>query len=173
MTNSSERGDNLRIALASDAEGHALKERLAADLREERYGVKDCGRPSDDDIAESPDATRLAAQAVLSGEADLAIVVCGSGAVASLAANKIPGVRACHCQDTFSARHGRSTAAANMLCLGARVVGHDLAAEIARAFLAEPVSERERHEQLRGKLDALEAEFADRHASLQAARSQD
>jgi ribose 5-phosphate isomerase B len=115
----------------------------------------------------------LVAQVLAKGEAELGIVVSSSGAVASMAANKIPGVRSCHCQDTFSARQARRTAAADMLCLGARVLGDDLAAEIADAFVGEAPSDDERHELLRRGIRELEEGFkAHRTAALQAQASE-
>jgi ribose 5-phosphate isomerase B len=148
----------LRIALGSDHEGEALKDKLIGHLREERHSVKDCGLHNAD-AAGAAEVVSLVAQLIAAGEVDLGIVASSSGAVASMAANKIPGIRCCHCQDTFSARQARRTAAADMLCLGARVLGDDLAAEIADAFVGEVPSDDQRHEPLRREIQALEDSF--------------
>ncbi len=147
-----------RVALGSDHEGIGLKEKLIAHLREERHSVKDCGGHNAEPGG-APAVTAAVAQALAAGEADVGIVVSGSGAVASMVANKIPGVRACCCQDAVSARHARRSAAADMLCLGARVLGDELAADVARAFVDQAPSDRERHVSLRKRIDQLEDEF--------------
>jgi len=169
MAAESEGNGKLRLALGSDLEGQALKERLIADLREDRHSVKDCGGHKAEP-AEAPEVVSLVAQALASGEADLGIVVASAGAVASLAANKIPGVRACHCQDTVSAAQCRRAAAADVLCLGARVLGDELAVAVAQAFVATEPSDSERHQRLRGNLDDLEADFETQRVKLERAR---
>lgn len=172
MVADSDGADRLRIALGSDHEGESLKDKLIGHLREERHSVKDCGLHSADS-AGAAEVVSLVAQVLAKGEADLGIVVSSSGAVASMAANKIPGVRACHCHDTFSARQARRTVAADMLCLGARVLGDDLAAEIADAFVGEAPSDDQRHELLRRGIRELEEGFeAHRTAALQAQASE-
>jgi len=149
-----------RIALGSDHEGQALKERLISHLREGRHSVKDYG-VHNAEPAEAPEIVALVAQAIAAGEADLGIVVATAGAVASMAANKIQNVRACHCQDPFSARQSRRTAAADILCLSVAVVGYELAAEVADAFVNEPPSDSQRHELLRRGIGELEAGRSD------------
>ncbi len=165
MVADSNGGDRLRIALGSDHEGESLKDKLIGHLREERLSVKDCGLHNADP-ASAAEVVGLVAQTLAAGEADLGIVVSNSGAVASMAANKIPGVRSCHCQDTFSARQARRTAAADMLCLGARVLGDDLAAEIADAFVGEAPSDDQRHELLRRGIQELEESFETRRIEM-------
>jgi len=166
MVADSDGGGRLRIALGSDHEGESLKDKLIAHLREERHSIKDCG-VHNADPATVPEVVSLVAQALAAGEADVGIVASSSGAVASMTANKIPGMRSCHCQDTFSARHSRRTAAAVMLCLGARVLGDDLAAEIADAFVGEAPSDDQRHERLRRGIKELEENFEASRAGLQ------
>jgi len=163
MVADSDGGGRLRIALGSDHEGESLKDKMIGHLREERHSVKDCGLHNADP-ASAAEVVSLVAQALAAGEADLGIVVSSSGAVASMAANKIPGIRSCHCQDTFSARQARRTAAADMLCMGARVLGDDLAAEIADAFVGETPSDDQRHELLRRGIQELEEGFETRRA---------
>lgn len=160
----------LRLALGSDHEGQSLKERLIADLREDRHSVKDCGVHKAEP-AEAPEIVSLVAQALASGEADLGIVVTSAGAVASLAANKIPGVRACHCQDPVSAAQCRRAVAADILCLGSRVLGDELAVAVAQAFIQTQPSDSERHQRLRDNLDQLEAEFETQRAKLERLRA--
>jgi len=170
MVADSNGGGRLRIALGSDHEGESLKDKLIGHLREERHSVKDCGLHNADP-AGAAEVVSLVAQVIAAGEADLGIVVSSSGAVASMAANKIPGVRSCHCQDTFSARQSRRTAAADILCLGARVLGDDLAAEIADAFVGEATSDDQRHELLRRGIRELEEGFEVRWAEMMQAQT--
>jgi len=170
MATDSEGGGRLRIALGSDHEGEALKDKLIGHLREERHSVKDCGVHNAEPVG-VPEVVSLVAQALAAGEADLGIVATSSGAVASMAANKIPGIRSCHCQDTFSARQSRRTVAADMLCLGARVLGDELAAEIADAFVGEAPSDDQRHELLRREIQEFEQRFEARQAETQQARA--
>ncbi len=163
MAAESDGAGRLRIALGSDHEGESLKDKLIAHLREERHSVKDCGLHNAEP-ATAAEVAGLVAQTLAAGEADIGIVVSSSGAVASMAANKIPGIRSCHCQDTFTARQARRTAAADMLCLGARVLGDDLAAEVADAFVGEAPSDDQRHELLRRGIHELEENFEARRA---------
>lgn len=148
----------LRIAVGGDHRGYRLKERLVMSLREDRHSVKDHG-VHNNDPCDYPEITELVARAVLSGEADLGIVVASSGAGAAMAANKMPGIRALNCQDTFSARQSRRTLAANVLTMGARVIGEDLALEVARAWLATDFSDDERAVRLVQRLALLEEQF--------------
>lgn len=106
-----------------------------------------------------PDYACKVAQAVLAGRARRGIMVCGSGVGACIAANKLPGIRAGLCHDTFSARQGVEDDDANMLCLGARVIGPELAFEIVRAFLKARFSNAERHVRRRDKVCALEKAY--------------
>jgi RpiB/LacA/LacB family sugar-phosphate isomerase len=102
------------------------------------------------------DFARKVARAVTSGAAERGLLVCGSGVGASVAANKVPGIRAGLCHDTFSARQGVEDDAMNVLCLGARVIGPALAQEVVRAFLAARFSGAERHVRRVGKIKAIE-----------------
>lgn len=154
-----------RVALGSDHEGLALKEKLIAHLREDRHSVKDCGGHNTEPGG-APAVTAAVAQAILAGDADVGVVVSGSGAVASMVANKLPGIRACCCQDAVSARHARRAAAADVLCLGARVLGDELAADIARAFVDEAPSDGERHVSLRRRIEQLEDDFESKLSEL-------
>ena len=165
MSPDSSAGVRHRIAIGSDRDGQPVKEKLIGLLREERHSAKDC-RLRKADPAEAPDIVALVAKSVLAGEAELGIVVSDSGAVASMLANKIPGIRACHCQDTVSARHVRRSADANILCLGSRVLGDDLAAEIARVFVDSVRSADTRHDRVRRKILEAEESFEGRREAL-------
>ena len=122
------------IAVASDHAGFALKEALKRKLVEEGYAVLDAGT----DSAESCDYPVFAeagCRLVLDGQAELCILCCGTGVGMSIAANKLKGIRAACCSDTYSAEYTRLHNDANVLCLGARVVGEGLAWDLAKAFL--------------------------------------
>lgn len=155
----------LRIALGADNEGYRLKEKLVMVLREDRHTVKDHGARNDEPC-DYPEITDQVCRAVRQGDADVGILVCSSGAGAAIAANKVPGIRAIHCQDTFTSRQGRRSLAANILALGARVVGDELAVDVARAFVVTPPSGDERAERLRQRIGQLEEEFEHDRQSL-------
>jgi len=143
------------VAVGCDHAGFPLKARVVSELEKAGHAVVDCGgfdaTPSD-----YPDFARAVGEAVLAGKAERAILVCGSGVGASVAANKIPGIRAALCHDTFSARQGVEDDDLNVLCLGARIVGIELAADVIRAFMAARFSNAERHRRRVEKIRALE-----------------
>jgi len=146
----------LRVAISSDHEGDWLKERLAHALREERYVVKDCevvGASAVDII----DLAVLIGRIVVSGEADLGVVIAASGPGASMAANKLPGVRSVHCQDPVSAAQSRRQLDANVLCLGARILGEELAVAVAQAWVAAEFTGQDRHVRVCDKMDRLDS----------------
>lgn len=123
-----------RLVLASDHAGYPLKNALVKLLAEEGYPVEDVGTYSSDSC-DYPDYAVKACEKVTAGEADLAILCCGTGIGMSMAANKIHGIRAACCSDIFSAKFTRVHNDANVLCLGARVIGEGLAAELANVFV--------------------------------------
>ena len=145
------------IAVGTDHAGFPLKERVVEAIRAEHHDVLDCGAlqltPGDD----YPDYAQRVAVAIQSGRAERAILICGSGVGASVAANKFVGVRAALCHDTFSARQGVEDDSMNVLCLGARVVGPSLAEELVRAFLRARFSGAERHTRRLGKILGFES----------------
>jgi ribose 5-phosphate isomerase B len=145
----------VRLALAADHGGFALKETLRARLAAGGHEVIDLGAP-DEHPSDYPDFALAVARLVSSGGADRGIIVCGSGVGASVAANKVPGIRAGLCHDTFSAHQGVEDDDANVLCLGARVVGPELAWEIVTAFLNASFSGAERHRRRLAKVEAIE-----------------
>ncbi len=151
----------MRVAVAGDHAGFALKERLGAYLASRGHEVIDLGA-HDPTPSDYPDHAEAAARAVLEGRAERAILVCGSGVGVAAAANKVPGILAGLCHDHYSAHQGVEHDAMNVLALGARVVGEALALEIADAFLAARFDGAERHARRVAKVRALEARFAGR-----------
>ena len=123
------------IAIASDHGGFALKAELKKHLVDRGLEVKDFGT-YDEQSCDYPDYGKAAAQAVISGECEKAILICGTGIGMSMAANKLPGIRAALCGDCFSAQATREHNDANVLALGARVVGEGLALMIVDTFLS-------------------------------------
>ncbi len=148
----------MRVALAADHAGFALKERLRARLASRGHEVVDLGA-HDASPSDYPDHAEAAGQAVREGRAERAILVCGSGVGVAAAANKMPGIRAALCHDHYSAHQGVEHDDMNVLALGARVVGDALALEIAETFLAARFDGEERHRQRLAKLRALEARW--------------
>lgn len=148
----------MKIAIASDHAGFALKQTIIAFLNEQNLPCADLGTYSDapDDY---PDYAEKIGVAVTGGEFGRGILLCGSGIGASVAANKIKGVRAGLCHDTYSAHQGVEHDAMNILVLGARVVGDELAKELVKAFLAAEFTGEERHARRLGKIGALEDKF--------------
>jgi ribose 5-phosphate isomerase B len=118
--------------------------------------VVDVGSPERVPGDDYPDAAAAVANAVVLGRAERGLLVCGSGVGACVAANKVVGIRAAMCHDSFSARQGVEDDNMNILCLGARVIGEELAAELLRDFLAARFSGAERHRRRLGKIAAME-----------------
>lgn len=147
----------MRIAFAADHAGWPLREVLLAALRDDGHEVLDCGSPAQVPGDDYPDAAAALARAIVRGDAERGLLVCGSGVGACVAANKVPGIRACLCHDSFSARQGVEDDNLNVLCLGARIVGESLAVVLARDFLAARFSGAERHRRRVGKILAMEA----------------
>jgi transaldolase len=149
----------MRIAIASDHAGYQLKmlllNRLAA---EPDVSLVDLGTHAPAPPVDYPDYARAAAEAVVRGDADRAIMVCGSGAGACIAADKVRGARAFYAGDTYTAHQGVEHDAGNVLCLGERVTGPELAVEISRAYIRAQFSDQERHRRRVGKIAAIEAE---------------
>jgi len=145
----------VRIALGADHAGFELKGIVARHLAEQGYTVFDLGTHSSDPV-DYPDFAAAVARAVADGRADRGIVVCGSGAGASIAANKIRGIRATVAHDTYTAHQGVEHDDVNVLALGSRVIGPALALELVDAFLAAKFSGEERHVRRMEKVKALE-----------------
>ena len=149
----------MRIAIASDHAGFELKELLLSRLSgEPDLSMVDLGTYAATPPVDYPDYARKAAEAVVRGEVDRAIMVCGSGAGVSIAADKFPGARAFFAGDTYTAHQAVEHDDGNVLCLGERVTGPELAVEIARTFLRAQFSDQERHRRRVAKIAAIEAE---------------
>ena len=152
----------MRIAFGADHAGFALKQELLGHVKSMGHEVLDLGTNSPDPV-DYPDYAEAVGRAVIEGRAERAILICGSGVGASVAANKIPGVRAGLCHDTYSAHQGVEHDDMNILVLGARVIGPELAAELAAAFLHARFSGAERHVRRLEKIERLETTFAGRN----------
>jgi len=147
----------MRIAVASDHAGFPLKGRILEEIRKLGHEPLDLGTDSTDPV-DYPDYARAVAHALRNG-ADRAVLICGSGAGACVAANKFRGIRAATCHDTFSAHQGVEDDGVNVLCLGARVIGPELAAELVRTYLNAHFSHLDRHRRRIAKTEQFEAEF--------------
>jgi ribose 5-phosphate isomerase B len=146
----------LRVALGADHGGFPLKAELLPWMQTQGYKVLDLGAHALDPADDYPDFAEAVAQAVASGRAERGILVCGSGVGACIAANKVPGVRASLCHDTYSAHQGVEHDDMNVLCLGARVIGEELARELVVAFLSAHFAGEERHRRRLEKVLAIE-----------------
>jgi ribose 5-phosphate isomerase B len=146
----------MRIAVASDHAGFELKQYLARVLATAGHAVLDLGT-HDTEPVDYPDIAAAAAGAVVEGRAARAVLICGSGAGACVAANKIKGIRAAVAHDTYTAHQMVEHDDVNVLCLGARVIGPQLAREVTNAFVAAQYSGEERHRRRLAKIEALEA----------------
>jgi RpiB/LacA/LacB family sugar-phosphate isomerase len=149
----------MRIAIGADHGGYPLNERIIEELRAANHEVEDFGTHDGSQPDDYPDYARRVGEAVREGRAEVGIIVCGSGVGASVAANKLRGVRAALCSDTYSAHQSREHDDCNVLCLGARVTGYELALEIVRAFIAARFTGEERH--LRRLAKVLDIERAE------------
>jgi len=150
----------MRIALAADHAGVELKNELLTRLAPLGHDLIDLGGDGSNAEDDYPDYSLALAKAILAGTADRGILVCGSGVGASIAASKMPGIRAGLCHDTYSAGQGVEHDDMNVLALGARVIGVETAVTCARAFLAATFSGEPRHVRRVGKIRAIEQEAA-------------
>jgi ribose 5-phosphate isomerase B len=150
--------DVMKLAIASDHAGFPLKEPAIEELRKLGYEVIDLGTDSTAPV-DYPDYAQAVAHSVLEGRAERAVLICGSGAGACVAANKFRGIRAATCHDSFSARQCVEDDNVNVLCLGARVIGPNLAIDLVRDYVSARFSGAERHERRLAKVAGFEAEF--------------
>ncbi|MFN7947971.1 MAG: ribose 5-phosphate isomerase B [Blastocatellia bacterium] len=148
----------MRIVIGSDHAGFELKQRLADDVRQLQHEVIDVGTGNTDPV-DYPDFAEAVGLTLLDGRAERGILICGSGVGASVAANKLPGIRAGLCHDTYSAHQGVEHDEMNVLVLGARVIGVEMARELVRAFLAAEFTGEERHARRLAKVQALETRY--------------
>jgi ribose 5-phosphate isomerase B len=146
----------MRIAIAADHAGYPLNERVIDELTRAGHQLIDFGTHDGSAADDYPDYAKQVGEAIQNGAAEIGILICGSGVGAAVAANKLYGVRAALCGDTYSARQSREHDDCNVLCLGARVVGVELALEIVRAFVAARFTGEERHRRRLAKIQALE-----------------
>jgi ribose 5-phosphate isomerase B len=148
----------MKIVIGSDHAGFDLKEAAGDLLRSLGHEVLDVGafntNPSD-----YPDFAEAVGRAVLDGKAERGVLLCGSGVGASVAANKLPGIRAAVCHDTYSAHQGVEHDDMNVLVLGSRVIGEKLSEDLIKAYLGGKFTHEERHVRRLGKVKALEAKF--------------
>lgn len=147
----------MKVAVATDHGGYPLKETVLSTLKKLGHEPIDFGT----DTSESddyPDFAKKAGNAVAKGEADRAILLCGSGVGICITANKIPGVYACVCHDTYTAFQGVEHDQMNALCLGGRVIGTELAIRIVESFMSAQPSDAPRHLRRVGKMKAIEKE---------------
>jgi ribose 5-phosphate isomerase B len=147
----------MKVAIGTDHAGFPLKGTVVDLLAGAGHDIMDCGalefQPSDD----YPDFAAAVARAVAGGQVERGILICGSGVGASVAANKVVGVRCALCHDTFSARQGVEDDDMNVIALGARIIGPSLAEEVVRAFLGARFSGLERHKRRLDKVLAIES----------------
>jgi RpiB/LacA/LacB family sugar-phosphate isomerase len=151
----------MRVAIGADHAGYALKQELIPSLQALGHEVQDLGTDSPAPV-DYPDVAAAVGRAVAEGRAERGVLICGSGVGASVAANKLPGVRAGLCHDTYSAHQGVEHDDINVLVLGSRVIGVELARELVRAFLSATFSHEPRHERRLAKIRTLEEDA--RHA---------
>jgi RpiB/LacA/LacB family sugar-phosphate isomerase len=144
----------MRIAIGADHGGYPLNEKVIEELR--RHDVIDFGTHDGSIPDDYPDYARQVGEAVQNGAADIGILICGSGVGAAVAANKLHGIRAALCGDTYSAHQSREHDDCNVLCLGARVVGVELALDIVRAFVGATFTGEARHRRRLAKVQALD-----------------
>jgi ribose 5-phosphate isomerase B len=147
----------MKIAIGCDHAGFPLKAALVDEIKRAGHDVEDVGA-FDDRPSDYPDFARAVAERIASLRADRGVLICGSGVGASVAANKVPRVRAALCHDTFSARQGVEDDDLNVLCVGARVIGPALAKEVLLAFLEARFSHADRHARRLGKIKAIETD---------------
>lgn len=149
----------MRVAIGCDHAGFPLKGPIVAEITRLGGEVIDLGTSSGADAVDYPDFAEALGKAITGGGAERGVLICGSGAGASIAANKIPGIRAATCHDTYSAHQAVEHDDMNVLTIGARVIGEELALEIVRAFLGARFSGDERHVRRLGKIKAIEARY--------------
>jgi RpiB/LacA/LacB family sugar-phosphate isomerase len=150
--------DSMNVVIGSDHAGLDLKQRLVEDLAKQGHAVIDVGTHSTAAV-DYPDYAEKVSAPVLSGQAERGILICGSGVGASVAANKIPGIRAGLCHDTYSAHQGVEHDDMNVLVLGARVIGIETARELVNAYLRARFTGEERHMRRLEKVRNIEARY--------------
>ncbi len=148
----------MKISIGSDHAGYNLKKIISDFLKNKGQEIIDVGTTSSEKSVDYPDFAKAVALNVAEGKSERGIIICGSGVGASIAANKIKNIRAGLCHDTYSAHQGVEHDDMNVLCLGARIVGEELAKEIVSAFLSAKFSYEERHMRRLEKIKKIEEE---------------
>src|SRR5438445_10556633 len=149
----------MKITIGADHAGFLLKQEVAAHLREQGHEVIDLGTNSTDPV-DYPDYAEAVGRSILDGTVKRAVLICGSGVGASVAANKIPGVRAGLCHDGYSAHQGVEHDDVNVLVLGARIIGTELAKDLSLTFLNARYTDEERHRRRLAKIVDIEKRYA-------------
>ena len=152
----------MRICVAADHAGVPLVDPVIAELRALGHDVVDLGTHDASQPDDYPDRAEALAGRITSGNCERGVLICGSGVGASIAASKIPGIRAGLCHDTYSAHQGVEHDRVNVLVLGGRVIGEALARELVRAFAGATFSDEERHLRRLAKVDAIEKKYSTR-----------
>ena len=148
------------VVVGSDHAGYDLKQSVIQGLRQQGHEVIDVGTDSTAPV-DYPDFAEKVGRAVLGGKAERGVLICGSGVGASVAANKVRGIRAGLCHDTYSAHQGVEHDNMNVLVLGSRIIGVETARECVQAFLGAQFTHEVRHVRRLGKIDVLEQKFCD------------
>ena len=153
----------MKIAIGADHAGYSLKERVLEELRVTGHELIDFGTDDGSIPDDYPDYAKKVGESVQTGAAEIGILVCGSGVGAAVAATKLRGIRAALCGDTYSAHQSREHDDCNVLCIGSRVTGVELALEIVRAFVGARFTGEERHKRRLAKVNAMEECAPDKH----------
>ena len=155
----------MEVAVAFDHRGVKLRKRLLEELAALGHEAVDLGTDTDAERVDYPDKARELGEAILRGDAERGVLVCGSGVGASVAACKLPGIRAAICHDVYSAHQGVEHDDMNVLCLGSEVIGAELAADLVRAFLRAQFDGGERYVERLRKVEAMEKEMKHGHVT--------
>ena len=151
----------MRIAIGADHAGYPLNERVIEELRNLGHELIDFGTHDGSVPDDYPDYAKKVGDSIQSGSTEIGILICGSGVGAAVAANKIRGIRAALCGDTYSGHQSREHDDCNVLCVGSRVTGVELALEIVRAFVNARFTGEERHKRRLAKVAELEKQMSD------------
>ena len=149
----------MNVVVGSDHAGFELKEQVADFVRELGHEVFDVGTDNGTDAVDYPDYAEYVCQAIMNDQAERGILVCGSGVGASVAANKLPGIRAGLCHDTYAAHQGVEHDDMNVLVMGGRIIGPELARELVKAYLSAQFTNEARHCRRLEKIRALEERY--------------
>lgn len=150
----------MKISLAADHNGFDLKKEISDQLENEGHEVIDVGPHSHDPLDDYPDYAKKLADSVSRGESLRGIMICGSGVGASVASNKVKGIRAAVCHDIYSAHQGVEHDDMNVLCLGSRIVGTEVVRELVKAFIGAEYTGEERHQRRLDKVLDMEKDFS-------------